>query len=486
MRGRARRASASTFGAALVVIVVAAPLAAFAQNPGPPESIELGAWTFRPSVELRLRGQYTRNPVDSGGAVFSSTAVLDDAYRMNTPPIVAVLPGTRDQWFVAERARLGLAVDRGPVTAAVILQDARALGSTDAALIRGPAEPTLPSLAPFEAYIDVHSARRTIFLRLGRQRIAWGNGRLLGEDDWAPTARSLDAVRIGGLRGDVEIEAFAALLAAPGALPPAVTGLERPVATGSGAQLYGLDLVWRALPLLSAELTGLARVVRDPVPTDLAAGDTFVADGRLFGDHRGFRWDLEGAYEAGQVRSFGDNRRLSAFAAAGQAELETRLPWHLTFNVRGAYATGESDAQNPRTTLHRFDPILPDERTTLSPMGMYAWSNLIEAGGGVAMRPSDELALDAGYRFAGLAAPTGRWSTSALTPIGAAPSNTSHVLGHEIDLSASYHPWQAVEFLAGYGLFLNGAAAKAVLASSNRRSESAVQWAFVQARVRAP
>jgi hypothetical protein len=482
MRGRARRADASILGAALAL----APLAASAQTASSPTSIELGDWSFRPLVELRLRGEYARNPVDSGGAIYASTAVLADGYRLSTPPVVAVAPAVQDQWLVAERARLGLAVDRGPVTAVVLVQDARALGNTDAALMAGPSEPTLPSLAPFEAYVDLHTARRTAFLRLGRQRISWGRGRLLGQNDWSPTARSLDAVRVGGLRGDVDVEAFAALLAAPGGLPPAATGLERPVATGSGAQLYGLDVVWHALPWLSAELTGLARVVRDPVPTDLTAGDTFVVDGRVFGDHRGFRWDLEGAYELGRARSFGDNRDLSAFAVAGHAELETRLSWHLTFGVLGAYASGDHGGQDPRAALGRFDPILPDERTTLSPMGMYAWSNLIEAGGGLTARPDDALTLGVGYRFAGLASPDGRWSTSALVPVGASPTNTSHVLGHEVDASASYRPWEAVEFRAGYGLFLYGEAAKAILLASNRGDGSAGQWGFLQASVRAP
>lgn len=482
MRGRARRACASTFGAALAL----APLTALAQAPLPPDSLQLGAWSFRPLVELRLRGEYARSPVDSGGAVFASRAVLADGYRMSTPPVAAVSPSARDRWLVEERARLGLAVDRGPVTAVVLVQDARVLGSTDAALMPGPSEPTLPSLAPFEAYVDAHSARRTMFLRAGRQRVTWGRGRLLGQNDWSPTARSLDALRVGGARGDVDVEAFAALLAAPGALPPSVTGLERPVASGSGAQLYGLDVVWHALPLLGVELTALARVVSDPAPPELTPGDTVVLDGRLFGDRRGFRWDVEGAYELGRARSFGDNRALSAFALAGHAELETRLAWHLTFHAEGAYASGDHGGQDPRAPLHRFDPILPDERTTLSPMGLYAWSNLIEAGGGVQVRPADALTLGAGYRFAGLATPDGRWSTSALVPVGAAPSNTSHVLGHEIDASARYAPWDALELRAGYGLFLRGAGARAILAASSRESGATQHWGFLQASVRAP
>src|SRR6185437_7763119 len=90
-----------------------------------PDSFVVGAWTFRPSLDVRIRGEYRRHPFDAGGDVYDSTAILAEAYQSTLPGVASTQPAVDNQYFVTERARLGLAVDRGPITAAVTLQDAR-------------------------------------------------------------------------------------------------------------------------------------------------------------------------------------------------------------------------------------------------------------------------------------------------------------------------------------------------------------------------
>lgn len=470
---------------ALVLVVATAPRLARAQATDRDEAIRLGAWSLRPSVELRVRGEFTRAPVDSGGSVYATRAILGSASGSELPPIIARDPPVSDQWWASERARLGIGVERGPVRAQLTLQDARALGSTERALMPSAAEPALPSLAPLDAYIDVATARRTQYVRVGRQQVTWGAGRLLGEDDWSPTARSLDALVAGGRRSDVDVEVLAALLAAPGALPPAAAGELRPASSGTGAQLYGLYLVWRMGPYFNVEATSLGRIVRAPTPGWLAPSDLAVVDARVFGEGRALSWDLEGAYEFGRTVSSDrlSDRAISAWALATSVELVTRLPGELTFRLRGAYASGDAGASG---TSHAFDPVLPDERTTLSPMGLYAWTNLIEGGAAVTVHLTDELRVDGGYRFAGLAEPSGRWTTSALQVVGAASHNQSHVLGHEIDAAARWQVTDGLGLRAGYGLFVFGEGAAAILRSSGRYSEPISQYGYVEVQVVAP
>jgi hypothetical protein len=474
--------------------VALATSAAFAQAPPLDDSFVLGGWTFRPSLEVRLRGEYRRHPVDTGGADYASTAVLAESYGSTLLPVATTVPAIDDQYFVAERSRLGLAVDRGPVSAVLTLQDARALGTIGAGSLGisepvvGPGEPFLSSFAPLDAYVDVHArSGRRMFLRLGRQRVTWGDGRLLSADEWSPTARALDAARFGVQVGDVDLEGLGALLAAPGVpsgVAPAGTGTSQPAATeGTGAQLYGLDAVWHLWPLLNVEATGLARFVRDPVPLWLTPGDTYVGDGRLFGDHRGFHYSIEGAYEGGRVASYGTNRSLSAYAVAARASLETALPWHLTFGARGASASGDNGS--PTGTEKRFDPILPDEHENTGPMGLYAWSNDIEIGGHLSVRPAEELELIVGYRNLHLAEANGRWTTAALAPVGASLGNTSTSLGNELDVTVKLSPWKPIGFEAGYGLFAFGDGAKAILEEAGRPA-TLQHWVYLQTIVRAP
>lgn len=467
----------------MLLALVLAPAGAAAQAPPLSDSVVLGAWTFRPSVELRTRGEVRQHPIDTGGDAYRSTAVLAEGVETSQMPVAGASPAVETQWLIAERARLGVTVDRGPLTGVLTMQDARLWGTPEGAFLDA-GEASLPSTAPYEAYIDLHTrSGRRVFARLGRQRVAWGDGRLLGESDWSFTPRSLDAARLGLQLGDVDLEVLAALLAAPGNAPPSAAGTRAP-AEGTGAQLYGLDVVWHAAPLLQIELTALARVVREPRPRWLTSGDTYVLDARISGDRRGFRYAVEGAYELGRVATYDENRDLGALALAARAELETALPGHLTFGARGAYASGDEGSLEPGETQRRFDPILPDEHTNHGPMGLYAWSNLIEAGGTVRVRPLDELSFTAGYTFAALASPEGRWVTAQLLPVGADPDNKERTLGHELDAAFSLQPWEPLRVELGYGLFLFGDGARAILAEAKRPADLQ-HWGYLQATLTA-
>ena len=472
----------------MALALASSPSLALAQASPLPDSFAVGAWTFRPTLEVRVRGEYRRHPFDAGGDVYDPSAVLAEAYQSTLPKVATTQPAVSDQYFLSERSRLGLAVDRGPVTAAFTLQDARVWGAGDGALV-APGEPSTPVIAPYEAYLDVHTrSGRRIFFRVGRQAVTWGDGRLIGANDWSVTGRSLDAARFGFQAGDFDVEAMAAMLAAPGRYAPSNASASAGTSNlveGSGTQLYGLDVNWHALPLLNVEAMGLARIVRFPTPTTLTPGNTFVVDGRISGDRRGFRYAVEGAYELGQVASYGANRDLSAFALAARASWETALPGHLTFAAEGAYASGD-DGTSTTGTVKRFDPILPDEHTLLSPMSLVAWSNLIFGGGSVSVRPLDELVLQAGYHYAALAEPGGRWSSAALYPDRRRPDgNTARALGHEVDAAIRITPWKPFEIETGYGLFARGAGADAILQAAHRPA-SLQHWAYLQTTVRVP
>jgi len=450
------------------------------------DGLALGEWTFHPFVDLRLRAEYRRAPTTSGGDVYSRSAVqADSAAGGGLDLFIVNTPRVDNEWFVGERTRLGLAVDRDHVTAKITLQDARVAGA-DTELRFGPSQPTLPSTEPHEAYLDLHTEEGgRMFLRLGRQRVQWGDGRLLSDDDDSPTGRHLDAARAGAAIGDVDVEILAAVLTVPGALPPEVRMGSTLQREGSGTQLYGLDAVWHVMPLLHAEVLGLARFVREPTGLVATPGDTYVLDGRVFGDHRGFSYSIEGAYEAGRLASFGQNRDISAGAVAGRAALETTLPWHLTFGASGAYATGAGSADLPSDTQARFDPILPDAHNNHGPAGFYAWSNIIEAGGDVSARPIDEVRARAGYRFVGLAEPDGRWSTASLQPVGTAPRNDSRVLGHQVDAVVTVTPWAPLSFDAAYGVLFMGDGGEAILDSAGRPRDAS-HWVMLQSRLMAP
>lgn len=498
-----RKTLACFAAGAAALSLLHSPGEAFAQAPPLSDSIVIGAWSFRPSAELRVRGEYRRNPLDSVGS--GLPLHWDPASSESTGLVGGALQQNIDNaWAISERTRLGLEVERAQVTAKLLLQDSRVLGDMPATQVL-PAQSSLgglgglgslSGLSLFEAYIDVHSlSGRSMFLRVGRQRVTWGDGRLIGESDWTMAPRSLDAARFYVELGDFDLELLAALLAPPGTYvePAASATSGSPVKRGTGAQLYGLDLKWHGMPLLNAELSALARVsrtfssaellgVRTPA---LTPGDTVTLDGRVFGDYRGFRYAAEGAYQLGRVASYGVNRDISALALSLRASLETALPWHLTMGAHAAYASGDDGTIDASSTQKRFDPILADAYENLGPMGFYAWSNVLEAGGFVNVKPADWLRAQAGYRYASLANAKGRWTASSLVSLGSDSTVDASTLGHELDVAFTLDPWDVVQFKAGYGLFLYGDKAKAILKDTPAAADMQ-HWVFIQTLVHVP
>src|SRR5512135_3631650 len=112
IRSHALRSLATASAAGLAL--VAASSQASAQASLLPDSIPVGAWTLRPLVEVRVRGEYRRHPFDVGGDTYGDSAIFAQDTSSPLPKLTGTDPEIKNLYFAAERARLGLAVDRGP------------------------------------------------------------------------------------------------------------------------------------------------------------------------------------------------------------------------------------------------------------------------------------------------------------------------------------------------------------------------------------
>lgn len=435
-------------------------------------SIHAGGFVFRPLVAVRARAEvWSRTTFTVPRAILA-------------PDAAASIPTEVDA-LVAERSRLGIAAERGPVSAVITLQDAREFGSPRRSVagvgIAGGAAGglgalgsfsgthDLPRFEPYEAYLDLHTQSRQVFFRLGRQAIQLGDGRLVGTSDGSPTGQTLDAARVGGRIKNWDLQAFFAMLQAPS------------LGEGStpGAQLYAADVTWRIAPLFGLELTALARITRGTSNPRLSPSNTFVPSLRVFGERKGISYSVVGAFEAGDVAVVGDVRGHVAGAVAGKFTWQTALPGKLTFGVEGAFATGRdpSDAETERG----FDPILPDTAAHFGQSGFIGWTNLIEAGADVGFDVAPPVHFDVGYKFAGMPEPKGTWFSSALTPIGAAPTNDSPILGHIVGVRAAIDPFPQFGFRAEYSAMILGEGGSAILEASSGEDPSVLHYGMVEA-----
>lgn len=483
-------------GAVLAAVGLLAARSAEAQSPpAAPEKISVGDWQLAPSMEVRLRGEYRRDAPDLGGF---------DFVGQRTPRV-------RDGWVALERSRLGLGAEHGAVRAQITLQDARALGSpspTGFAGTRG-----LGRFEPYEAFAEVHgTGSRPAYVRLGRQAVVWGEGRLIGSADFSPTGRALDAVRGHVAFGAFDVEALAAILEVPGPLGSAWSDTAGP--STSGVQIYGLTGKWSIAPLLKVEAFALARISRSAggdldgsrFAASRLSGELATGALRVSGDASGWKYGAEGAYQFGNT-SIAGGVDVSAWAAAARVEKTlAELALNPTFHVSGSYASGD----DRKGVYKQFDPLLADPQRFHGPMDLFAWSNMMDLGAGVQVVPLTDTTVSLGYRYARLAQGRGEWIGGYMTAIGSTTSPTPVTttspatgkpaaneaeLGHELDVGFSYRPWTPFELRASWSGLLLGDGAKAIMATHARGERlpngaispaNIAQYAFLQATVTLP
>jgi hypothetical protein len=446
--------------AGLGAVFFSASQGAYAQVPPPaPEAIAVGDYAVTPIVESRLRGEYWHD-LDAG-----------------------------NRGVLQERSRLGADVQRGAVEAKVVFQDARLwnLGGGDD-IIGHPGQ--LAVTSAYEGWVEAHTAgARPSFVRVGRQPVQWGEGRLLGIADWSPTGRSLDAIRARLVEGDVAIELLGASLSE--SVPPIESAavFQGSLISPSYGELFGARLEWALDPLLAAEVYGLVRLAQSNPVVSLGGsvkGQTYTPAVRLHGEAQGWGWGVEGAYQLGHADDIGPNGKdRGAWAAAGHVgysfEHAQLLP---SVRVGLAYASGDDGS----ATYRAFDPLLPDVHTFTGAMDLFAWSNQEEADARVAIEPWSDASLSLAYRYEQLAEPKGAWRSAYLETIGVSPTNTARSLGHELDLVLVWTPWVPLDLTIGYSALILGDGAKNLVSATATTGSlaSMAQFAYGQASLRIP
>ena len=467
------------------VLLSAAPAAA--QSPPPaPETIALGDWQLAPALQVRTRGEYWRDPVDVGGGVDATGSVG---------------PRVRNAGGFLERSRLGVAADRGALHVQLTLQDARAWGVPSPSATLGGSDGRLASFGAYEAFLEVHSsAARPSFVRVGRQAVVWGDGRLLGNADWSATARTLDAARAHLSLGTWDFELLATVLATTRPMGSAF-GDTSGFAQG-GAQLYAAQVAWTLDPLLVVQGFAFAKVARtggggsDPsrgFGNALSEGETYTGALRVGGDSKGWRYAVEGAYQIGNAKRIGTSgadRQAYAAAAYVQKTLE-RLVLTPAVRLGAAYASGDDGSGDYK----QFDPILPDVHAFHGAMDIFAWSNVVEGNVRLTLQPLPDTTLGVEYRYARLQEPKGEWLNAYLVGVGRVSSNTSAELGHEIDGVVTWTPLPPLDIVLGYSAFVAGDGARTLLAAQARGAPQAngtyapsslTHYGYLQATVRVP
>lgn len=353
------------------------------------------------------------------------------------------------------RLRVGLkAVVRQDCTLFVQVQDSRVAGEETSTVSNQ------KNLDLHQGYVSLNpGSSERLALTIGRQELAYGDHRLVGNFGWNNVGRAFDAVKLRFMRRSFALDGFLAAVS------------ERTAGAGdTGSTLYGAYA--QATPRQGAEYDGYALGFADHVA---AAGETGrLGETRIHaiglrGKGRSGRLDLtaEAVLETGTWN--GD--RLGARAAAAQAGATwgRGVAWRIFAGYD--FATGDQDPADGRR--QEFFNFFPTNHPHYGSMDYEGWRNLRSPYGGLAVTRGRHFVQAKLHRFA-LDEARGPWKDAAGNVLGSDSTGASgRNVGGEIDLTYRFAWQEKASLEAGLSRFDPGRFAR------RTRGGDASRWAYL-------
>lgn len=338
-------------------------------------------------------------------------------------------PNNDDLYFLS-RFRLNLGVQPSSwLKFRFQAQDARVGGKN-----QNPAAPPYQDTLDLRlAYVELgDSEKKSVGLRVGRQELAFGEERLLGNVNWLNTARSFDAVRATVRHGRYKLDAFASAVVvqrdgefdrrqAGNNLHGLYGSIENPV-PHSTLEPY---VFWRLSPRLLTESRTTGNLDSKTI------GVRWVGKLPLNFDY--------GAEVAGQTGSLASDR-IRAWAGhwlTGYTIKRARYQPRLTAEYN--YASGDKDSRDGRRGT--FDQLYPTPHDKYGLADQVGWKNIHHARAGIESKVRPKWLLSSRYSSWWLAS-----SRDALYGAGGA------VVARSADGSAGRHVGQEIDWQAMYSM----------------------------------
>lgn len=300
-----------------------------------------------------------------------------------------------------------------------------------------------------QAYVEIFNRERQGFgLRVGRQELAFGDGRLIGEFNWGNTARSFDAIRFFYVRPKYRVDLFAS----------SVVVIEDGVfdKLQEGANLYGLYssfqnvipeatvdgyLLWRTLPRVVGE-RGLS-----------GDADVYTVGMRVAGKlPAAFDYKLE---LAGQRGHFARDaiRAWALHTQLGYTIMKAKGTPRLL--VEYNFASGDRDPEDG--TRHTFDQLFPTNHDKYGIADQVGWRNLHNVRAGVGTNLTRRLSAQFDYHSFWLASRRDAFYSVGGAPVArmAAGAPSRHI-GQELDVYGTMKLTNYLTFGAGYAHLFAG------------------------------
>ncbi len=314
-----------------------------------------------------------------------------------------------------------------------------------------------PAIPPYQntwdikkAYVELGDPEGSGFgLRVGRQELFFGNGRLIGNSWWSNVSRSFDAVRGSYDKDGYRVDLFIAsvVISRDGVVDHHNEGnnlsgfygtLKNKIAPHSQIEPYTF---WHVQQGASLKGGGLGHL------------DEWTYGFRFIGTlPANFDYRTEMAIQRGELGP------ASIKAWTGHWTVGDTLPvyWKPRPFIEYDYASGDPNSKN-LNQIQTFDPIYPSTHDKLGIADQIGWRNIRDFRGGLDLHPARKWALNTSYHDFWLANahdalyPT-RGSVVAKDYAG---TDGTHI-GTEFDAQAIYKPTVQTQIGAGIGHLMAG------------------------------
>lgn len=299
-----------------------------------------------------------------------------------------------------------------------------------------------------QAYVQVGATEGPgMGIRLGRQALKYGKGRLVWDPDWGNFGQVFDALRwtAAGRAGRVDVFASSVVT-------PKHRAFDRSDTSNMLYGIYGSVERWgrtaRVEPYLLLKSNAAARNELG----EAGALDVYTAGFRAFGAWRqALDWESEVAIQAGRVAS----RPVRAFGGVWMLGVATgRRAWQPRISATYTYGSGDRDSRDGKKST--FDTLYPSVHLRNGATDRVGWANLRDLWLQGDWRISKQWKLSGGgHDFRLVTTQDALYSPSGAALIRNLRA-TSGRLGWELFASADYQLSGAVILGAGYAHLFRG------------------------------
>ncbi len=337
----------------------------------------------------------------------------------------------------------------------ITLQDARVWGGQSPTITDTATEQQATDIR--EAYVQLKNFLWTPFeLKLGRQKLVFGEEMLVGALDWANVGRSFDGFKLTLDKGINNLQVFSTVIQENNS-----NDLNNPL---SGANKHATGMYfsgfYNQLKLHRGFMIDLFGFARNQ---DMGGHSNQLYTGGMRLSNRtdagnktpGDMWldySIEGAYQGGQKTG----QEIQAYAGVAFIGVKFDLGVKMRLGGQGAYASGDTDANDSK--YQTFDPLYPTPHYQFGTADMTSLRNL--TGGGVDytiwFTPDFSMKLDFWYAMRSTGSDS--WYAIGGTANASTALGGERELYKEADVTFNYKPRDFLNFQAGYAYAMRGAA----------------------------